>query len=130
MMVATSTVTQNPKAWVVKVGVNNNIVYCKIDTDSSHSSAKLQMQVPSSLSSTNKTLRRAGDHKLSLLRNASVVFKFKNKWIKDTIFVVDELVNRFLGKTAIAGLVVYLFIQKVDLSVRTRLSNFLLCFKV
>ena len=114
-MVTTSTVTQNPKAWVVKVGVNNNIVYCKIDTDSSHSSAKLQMQVPSSLSSTNKTLRRAGDHKLSLLRNASVVFKFKNKWIKDTIFVVDELVNRFLGKPAIADLVVYLFIQKVDL---------------
>ena len=115
-MVTTSTVIDTSKAWMVEVGVNDKMVNFKIDTGAAVTAVpKSLMQVLPSLSPTDKTLRGAGNHKLSLLGKASVVLTFGDKRIKDTVYVVDGLVNPLLGKPAIAGLGVLGFIQEVDL---------------
>ena len=115
-MVTTSTVIETSKAWMVEVEVNDKMVNFKIDTGAAVTAVpKSLMQVLPSLSPTDKTLRGAGNHKLSLFGKASVVLTFRDKRIKDTVYVVDGLVNPLLGKPAIAGLGVLGFIQEVDL---------------
>ena len=60
-------------------------------------------------------MRGTGNHKLFLLWKASVILTFGDKRIKDTVYVVDGLVNPLLGKPAVASLGVHGFIQEVDL---------------
>ena len=91
-MLTKSTVTETSKTWMVEDGVNNKMVNFKIDTGAAVTAVpKSLMQVLPGLSPTDKTLRGGGgcNHKLSLLRKASVVLTFGGKRIKDTVYVVD-----------------------------------------
>ena len=94
--------------------MNKKMVKFKFDTWAAVTAvSKSLMQVLPSLSPTDKTLKGAGNHKLSLLGKASVVLTYGNKQIKDTVYVMDRLVNPLLGKPPVASLGVIGSIQEV-----------------
>ena len=126
MTSTTSTVIETSK-----VGANNKMVNFKIDTGAAVTVVPMSlMQVLPSLSPTDKTWRGAGNHKLSLLGKASVVLTFGDERIKDTVYVVDGLVNPLLGKTSDSKSGGFLDVSRRLTLILTGSRNFRHCFRV
>ena len=63
---------------------------------------------------TNRTLKAAGNQRLTVNGTASVVLKYKNKQVRETIFLVNGLVTPLLGKPAISKLDIIEFTDSVE----------------
>jgi len=108
-------VKETPKAWMVQLEMNNNTVNFKIDTGAAVTAVPSSMRkyIPR-LSSTNKTLRGAGNHKPSIVGKAKVELTFQNKTVEETVYVVEGLINPLLGKPAISELGVLSYLLEIN----------------
>lgn len=66
------------------------------------------------ITSSSKTLRGAGNHKLDIEGSTKVTLKIQDKMVEDTIYIVNGLVEPLLGKPAISGLGLIQFIDEVN----------------
>ena len=107
--------TETNKAWFIEILVNKQPIRFKVDTGAAVTA------VPSSLSSmfpemeeSSKTLRGAGNYKLSIAGKTTAELHLRDKQVMETIYIVEGLVTPLLGKPAISKLGLIKFLHEIQ----------------
>jgi len=110
-----SEVTETSKAWMVNLKVNEIPVTFKVDTGAAVTALPSSMvNSMSDILPTSKSLRGAGNNKLSVQGQAKVHLRLRDKFISETVYFVDGLRTPLLGKPAISNLGLIQFIDAVE----------------
>ena len=86
----------------------------KVDTGASVTALfASMMDLSTEVTTTSKTLRGAGNHRLQLTGKAEVELGFRGRSIVDTVYFVEGLVCPLVGKPAISGLDMVEFVSEL-----------------